>query len=300
MLNSIPLFVSLSLLACVFTASESCASDPHPRLLRVMTYNTWYVFDHGQEQAAGRAFVKSKTPDVVGLQELTNIKPAKLKELGAAWEHPNCSLLKTSGFSVGLTSRWPIEVIEKRVKDMHHGFLHAQTNGVHYFVVHLSPFKWQVRRREADVILERVVPLLKAGEQVIVLGDFNAFSPEDVQSIQANQDLVPRMRKSDQEHSHVENLSQGEIDFSVMEQFLNSGLADTGKGDTPNNPELRITFPTGILTDRKTPSEKGQRIDFILSSANLLSKVKDCRIIREGDVNHISDHYPVVTDFQLD
>lgn len=299
MLTAKLLVFALALLTGIFV-SESRASDPHPGLLRVMTYNTWYVFNEGKEQTAGKAFVKSQTPDVVGLQELTNIKPAKLQELGTAWEHPHSSLLKTSGFSVGLTSRWPIEVIEKRVKDMHHGYLHAITNGVHYFVVHLSPFKWEVRSGEAKVIVEQVSPLLKAGKKVIVLGDFNALTPDDRQWLQADKELVPKMEESDQKHDHVENLNQGEIDFSVMEAFLNSGLTDTGNSFIPKESEHRITIPTGVWTDKETPPKKGRRIDFILSSANLLSKVKNCRIVREGEVNKISDHYPVVTDFKDD
>ena len=76
-------------------------NDPHPDTLRVMSYNTWYVFAKGKEQPAGKAFVKSQTPDVVALQELTNIKPEKLQEFATAWDHPHSSLLKTNGFSVG-------------------------------------------------------------------------------------------------------------------------------------------------------------------------------------------------------
>ena len=285
-------------LTCSFAANSS-ADDPHPDLLRVMTYNTWYVFAKGNEQTAGKAFVKSQTPDVVGLQELTDIKPAKLQELATAWEHPHSSLLKTSGFSVGLTSRWPVEVVEKRVSEMHHGYLHAKTNGVHYFVVHLSPFKWEVRSRESNIILKQVAGLLDAGNKVIVLGDFNAFTPDDRQWLLANKDLIPRMKESDQKHGHVENLKEGEIDYSVMKIFLDSGLSDTTERFISKSLKHRLTLPTGVWKDKETPPEKGQRIDFILASTNLFQRVKNSRIIREGAVNRISDHYPVITDFEL-
>ena len=59
--------------------------DPHPDVLRVMTYNTWYVFAKGKEVPKGKAWVKSQTPDVVALQELTNIQPDTLRELGESW-----------------------------------------------------------------------------------------------------------------------------------------------------------------------------------------------------------------------
>ena len=264
-----------------------------------MTYNTWYVFANGDEQTAGKAFVKSQTPDVVGLQELTDIKPAKLQELATAWDHPHSSLLKTSGFSVGLTSRWPVEVVEKRLSEMHHGYLHAKTHDVHYFVVHLSPFKWEMRSREANIILKQVAGLLDAGNKVIVLGDFNAFTPDDRQWLLANKDLIPRMKESDQKHGHVENLKEGEIDYSVMKTFLDSGLRDTTERFISKSQKHRLTLPTGVWKDKKTPPEKGQRIDFILASTNLFQRVKNSRIIREGAVNRISDHYPVITDFEL-
>ena len=118
---------------------------------------------------------------------------------------------------------------------MHHGYLHAVTEGVHYFVVHLSPFKWEVRSREAKIILKQVVGLLEAGNEVVVLGDFNAFTPDDRQWLQANKDLIPKMKESDQEHGHVENLKEGAIDYSVMELFLDSGLRDTSKRFLPKS-----------------------------------------------------------------
>ncbi|MDE0859478.1 MAG: hypothetical protein OSA93_04925 [Akkermansiaceae bacterium] len=66
MLNAKYLVFALALLTCVF-ATKSSASDPHPDLLRVMTYNTWYVFNERKEETAGQAFVKSQSPDVVPL-----------------------------------------------------------------------------------------------------------------------------------------------------------------------------------------------------------------------------------------
>lgn len=277
--------------------SASYAEDPHPDTLRVMSYNTWYVFAEGKEQPAGKEFVKSYTPDVVALQELTNIKAEKLQEFATAWNHQHSSLLKTKGFSVGMTSRWPIEVIEKRLKEMHHGYLHAKSHGIHYFLVHLSPFKWEVRQRESGIISAKVKALLAKKERVIVLGDFNAVSATDKKWLDADKELVRKMEGSDAKHGHVQNLKEGKLDYSVMESFFNSGLVDTAKNHVPAGAAHRMSFPTGIFTDKKTPPGKGKRIDYILSTDDLYQNVKSCVIVREGVVNKISDHYPVITDF---
>lgn len=273
--------------------------DPHPETLRVMTYNIWYVFNHGKAQVEGKQWVASQTPDVVALQELTNIKPAKLQELATAWGHPHSSLLKTRGFSVGLTSRWPIETIEKNVEGMHHGYLHAKTGNTHYFTVHLSPFRWSVRLKEADILLSKIKPLLDRGEDVIVLGDFNACSPADKRWLAENPALLEKTATSDKKHDHVENLRDGKIDFSVMEKFLAGELSDTASGKLPENAASHTSFPTGILSNKKTAVTQGQRIDFILCSRALLQKVERAAIVTEGTVNSLSDHYPVLTDFKV-
>ncbi|MDC0302564.1 endonuclease/exonuclease/phosphatase family protein [bacterium] len=273
------------------------AGDPHPDTLRVMSYNTWYVFAEGNAQPAGKEFVRLQSPDVVALQELTNIKAAKLQGFAAAWGHRHSCLLKTRGFSVGMTSRWPIEVIEKRLEDMHHGYLHAKSHGIHYILVHLSPFKWETRKREAEIITGKAKILIQKKEKVIVLGDFNAVSTADKKWLEADDDVIPKMMKNDAKHDHVQNLRDGNLDYSVMESFFKSGLVDSAKDHVPGDAAHRMSFPTGIFTDRKTPPEKGKRIDYILSSADLYRMVKSSVIVRKGIVNKISDHYPVITDF---
>lgn len=294
------MFMSAPMILLVLALSVAIGStqDPHPNILRVMSYNTWYVFAKGQEQDAGCEFVLSQTPDVVALQELTNIQPEKLQQLASRWGHENSSLLKTSGFSVGLTSRWPIETIERRLAKMHHGYLHAKTNGVHYFVVHLSPFKWEVRKREAGILLTKIKPLIENKERVIVLGDFNAHAANDSTWLKGDEKLIRDLKKSDEQHEHVENLRDGRINYSVMELFLTSGLSDTTETHLPKTAAKRSTFTTGIWTDKETAPKTGQRIDFILASQAMQAQVQSSKIVRQGIVNKISDHYPVITDFK--
>ena len=230
--------------ACLCMASLSAQKaepDPHPDTLRVMTYNVWYAFKEGKAKAEGLEWVHSQTPDVVALQELTSIKPAELQAFATAWGHGHSALLKTSGFSVGLTSRWEIEVVEKGLEGMHHGYLHAKTNGVHYVVVHLSPFQWKVREREAGILVGKIKPLLEKKEKVIVLGDFNAFSPDDKKWLEdrKNAELLKSKKESDAMHSHVQNLKDGKFHYGVLDAFFKAGLVDTAKGHLPEKFETR-------------------------------------------------------------
>ncbi|MGB0993252.1 MAG: endonuclease/exonuclease/phosphatase family protein [Akkermansiaceae bacterium] len=297
-------FLCLSLTVALPSHAADLAptkTDPHPETLRVMTYNIWYVFAKGKQQTEGKAWINSQAPDVVALQELTNIKPQKLQELASGWGHKHSSLLKTSGFSVGLTSRWQIEVVTKKIKGMHHGYLHAKTGGVHYFVVHLSPFKWKVRQAEAEILLAEMTPLIKSGQKVIVLGDFNTVSPADKQWLESdkNAEQLASKKKSDAKHGHVQNLKNGAFDYEVMEKFFRGGLIDTADGHLAKTFAARLSIPTGIWTDKKSAVKLGERIDFILASKNLQQRVKKCQIVTAGIVNQISDHYPVITDFSL-
>ncbi len=276
------------------------AKNTSSQSFRVITYNTFYVFDHQKQIEQGKLWVRSMVPDVVALQELTNIQPEKLSELSSAWGHEHSCLLKASGFSVGITSRRPLEVVTKRIEDMHHGYLHVRIDGIHYFVVHLSPFKFKKRRQETEVLLSEILPLINDGSKVIVLGDFNAFTSEDRALLVKDESLTVKLQEQDKIHEHVQNLDQGNPDYSVIGKFLSSGLVDSARLQVPFTKEKRLTLPTGIWGDKKTSVKSGQRVDFILVTPNLSQQILDTMIPTEGAVNQISDHYPVVTDFEID
>ena len=64
-------------------------------------------------------WIKNQHADVVALQELNGQTNESFKDLAEGWGHDHAVLLKEEGFPVGLTSKMPVEVIEKRVE----GFL---------------------------------------------------------------------------------------------------------------------------------------------------------------------------------
>ena len=190
-----------------------------PQQFGVISYNILEGFtnrasDRFPEGAARRKAVSEwladQAPAIVGFQELNGYTQERLAEESHAWGHGHAATVKEGGYIVGLTSREPIEVVERHLEGMHHGLLHARTMGIDCFVVHLSPFKARHRQREAEMILQRVKIAMDGGKPVIVMGDFNAFSPADRAAHDGNTDLLKRMRGSDDRHDHVQNLVDGQ------------------------------------------------------------------------------------------
>ena len=97
--------------------------------LKVMTYNIWNGYDWGKDEtrrAEVTGWIKRQDPDIVALQELCEYTSGKLEKDASFWGHPYSELLKTTGYSVGITSRYPIEVRDKIRDGMHHGFGHKR------------------------------------------------------------------------------------------------------------------------------------------------------------------------------
>ncbi|SHJ74816.1 Exonuclease III [Rubritalea squalenifaciens DSM 18772] len=291
------------LLVCGFCLGGSVRAEvgsgsPQAKVFRVMTYNIWNVFDNKNQLENGVRWIKEQDVDVLALQELTNVKPEFLGSIAKRWGHEYSALLKTSGYSVGLTSRTPIEIRDKRLKGMHHGYLHASTANLEVFVVHLSPFKYEVRTREAEILVEQIKPLLEQKKRVIVMGDFNALSPSDRLFLDKNEEALKAASETDTKHAHVQNLKDGKFDYGVMAHFLNAGLHDVVDKQLPLNAVDRVTCPTGIFADKKTVPANGQRVDFILVSPNLYHRISKSFIPRDEILNRISDHYPVSVEFK--
>ena len=290
--------VFISVVGC--SAPRAGGSGPDsPDVMRVATYNTYYVFNKGTEIEAGTDWLAAQAFDIVALQELTNISHDRLAELALGWGHEHSALLKTSGFSVGLTSNRPIETVSRMVDGLHHGMLHVRVSGIDVLVVHLSPFRWEVRQSEAALILEYLRPLQVEGRHVIVLGDFNALSADDRALLAAQPELLEKHRESDETHGHVENLRDEQFDFSVMQAFLNAGLSDVSLPFFEKVPDVRWTYPTGIWDEEEhKPPVGGSRIDYVLMNDALAARVVHARVVRQGVVNRVSDHYPVVVDLR--
>jgi len=86
-----------------------------------------------------------------------------------------------------------------------------------------------------------------------------------------------------------------------MSRFLQFPLFDVTQWFSPA--DARSSIPTAILSrGRIQPAELTtlrRRIDYILVSRELGKEVVSARVINQGVVDRLSDHYPVIATFSL-
>lgn len=291
------------LLFICFLFALSANAQPK-ETVKVISYNIWNGFDWGNDETRRAELVNwmsEQKPDVVGLQELCKYSDKKLTEDAGGWGHNYSVLLKKSGYSVGLTSKYPIEVVEKIFDGMHHGALHCKTAGMDVFVVHFSPSSYKKRREEATIILQKLEKVAETNSNYLVMGDFNALSPFDA-DLYENEILLNRYRKSNVDKPETGNLADSEFDFAVLSGFLSFPLIDICQKYT-NGMAERGSFPGRSLGKINKESdeelvERMERIDYILVSPDLGKNAISGQVFN-GEANwYMSDHYPVGVEFE--
>ena len=261
--------IAASLLGCSAFAEVT-------ETFKIVNWNVLYGFNHKKSVKQGANWIKKQAADVVALQELNGHNQVGFKELAAEWRHDHAAILKKGGFPVGLTSNQPIEVIERRVKDFHHGYLHCKTHGIHFFVVHFWPGKYW----EADWILDKTAPLIERGEKVIILGDFNGNSRKDEDFLIANATLRKR-------------------DYTFVDKVEAKGFVDIVH---KHDPEAKISQPSSITIPRWTKDLKElklkrYRIDFVFADKSFAEQSYSGTISLGREIETISDHYPIIVEF---
>jgi exodeoxyribonuclease-3 len=243
--------VAFFVILIAFQVKPTTISETKP--LKVISYNIWNGFDWGKDTDRKANFidwVNTQKPDVFALQELCGYTQEKLLEDAKKWGHNYAEILKTSGYSVGVTSNKPIEVKEKILDDMHHGALHCMVNDIDFIVIHFSPFSHQKRHEEATIILDKLSKLSEDQNKYIVLGDFNALSPFDADLYKRKSDMIASMKASEIQHSHVRNLLNDELEFGVIGSLLGYPLIDVTQKYISSWDD-KVSCPTQVFETEK-------------------------------------------------
>ena len=278
--------------------------------LKVISYNIWNGFDWGKDTEREKAMVdwlREQDADVIGFQELNAFTPEKLAQLANQWGHPYSLLLKEDGYPIGITSKTPLELKSRMLGGFWHGMLHAKTRNLDFLVVHLSPHDWEFRRSEAEIISTYIDNVLVANQQdkFMVLGDFNAHSPFDAVFDAKNSETLTQYQKADslrfaeKGSAAYQTLRDGAFDYSVISRFLSLPLIDVVQLHLDE--DKKKSFPTPLVTGDMSPAQLEkyqQRIDYILVSPFFESRCTYAEIINTGIPDGLSDHYPVVANFQ--
>lgn len=307
------MLVGLGLLAMATGwAGEDAGGTPPAKPFRLISYNVLEGFrDAAPRRLAVATWLAGQAPDVVAFMELNGYTEERLREEAKAWGHPHAVLLKEKGYPTGLTSRTPISDVRRVLDGFHHGVIQARTAGIVFYVVHLSPSDSRVRRREAGQILEGhprkgdgpalvgALAALAANEAVVVLGDFNALSPDDREYHQTS-GLFEVTRHGDTTNPKRHNLGEdGKLDFRVLERFGEAKFVDVvrRKHDQPGD---LLTCPTPLDKPALTPQELKplqKRIDYILASPGLAATCLRADVLNSAAMDRLSDHYPLLADF---
>lgn len=284
--------------------TDSMGSITENDTLTVLTYNIWNGFDWGKDTIRRKKiqqWIKNQRPSVVALQELCAYTPQKLQEDADSWGHAYSVLLKTSGYSVGLTSEFPILVKEKLLDGLHHGALHCETAGIDFLVVHLHPGSIKSRKQETEILVHKLKEISKENPKYIILGDFNSHSPFDADQYDPDGYLMTRLQTSNADKGIAGNIFMNDLDYGVMSSFLAFPVYDVLRKYAKGMKE-RGSFPGRVLAPINNEStdqlvSRLERIDYILVSPSLNEKCIDAKV-NNGRKNWLlSDHYPVQAKF---
>ncbi|WP_010285476.1 endonuclease/exonuclease/phosphatase family protein [Bacillus timonensis] len=216
--------------------------------------------------------------DVVGFNELNDWTEVEFQR-----EMDNCGYpftclfqMDSSPYFIGVAAKSPITLINKlEDSPFYHGMLHVKVHHINFLVTHLCPFESVKREKEAEAIVKYIHPFQ---EPVIVMGDFNTFSPLDQDFYELDK-ILARERKVMQ---HIQN---GKINYRPMEILLEAGLHDINDEE-----KLDFSMPTEI-SNSKDPFYS--RLDYVLVNDYLLKKNPTAKVLRNTEVAKLSDHYPI-------
>lgn len=267
-------------------------------MFRVISYNLWDGFTSKPEPRRERwlQWMKEQRPDVAALQELNGYTAGRLAAEAQGWGHGYSVLLKEDGYATGLTSRTPITEVTRIREGMHHGLLRGKIRGMYFYVIHFHPSDYQRRIEEAALLLDDVARLPDLDPRVVLIGDFNGFSPADRFHYETDPDLEPFFAMLDKRHPGAKNLNAGRLDYGGMERILDAGFVDLVARFRPPGTFLG-TFPTELRREEDHGTDR--RIDYVLVSRNLVGSAHSAMIIRNDSTALLSDHYPLMAEFNL-
>lgn len=196
-----------------------------------------------------------------------------------------------------MTSRFPITEVKRIREGMHHGLLRGKICGIYVYVIHFHPRHFERRIEEARLLKKDVALLPESDPRIVLVGDFNGFSPADKAYYDNDKELEPFFTMLDQRHPGSRHLNEGKLDYGGLEEILNAGYVDLVARFRPADAPFVGTFPTELCREENHGTDR--RIDYILVSSNLAESARSATIVRDETTAMLSDHYPVVAELDL-
>jgi len=269
--------------AIVFTINFAGHAQKLP--LKVLSYN---VLKGLQSDSLNMKrfvnWVKVKDPDIIFFQEMNGFTQRSLESFAYTYGHPYAVIAKETGYSVAITSRYPIVDVQKVMDNMWHGYISANIEGIRVFAVHLSPFVYQKRLLEVGQVLAHAA-LFPKTTPVIIAGDFNSYQARD--SVNYTMGALAAQVKREVVNPEIRNLNKGRFDYSVTAEMERHGYRDAVN-------LLSKAFNYTMPTKKYDAAFKSKiRIDYIWMNRILQKKVDGAEVIYDELTDEMSDHYPV-------
>lgn len=259
---------------------------------RVVTYNVLYGFSdvkatyeniellRGESRKKAVSYwLQLQAPSIVAMQELKGFDSNSFLRFSHNWGHTNAVMSKSSsGKSVGISARCKVKLISDQLPGLDAGFIHGFSEGMHIINVHLSSRSYRERLSELSIVLSYIDQTIDSGQPVLLLGDFNAFSRYDVQEMggRSYETILERYIKRDLKGQA--NLANDDFDYSVIESVLGANFINTYK---------------------QSSLQPTRRIDYIFhKNIKKSSKISSHWFVNQP-MSKLSDHYPLVADFDI-
>ena len=266
--------------------------------MKLISYNVLYGFNHGKAVKMGSQWLKEQNADMIALQEVKGFDTQSFSKLAKTWGHDFSYFYKRQpGLPLAFSSKQPISEVAELDEGVKRGFLLLKSGGVYFVVVHMTSQRLSARQTETAYISSTIKRLLKDKKPLVVLGDFNAMSSLDQGHLLKQKVLLKQMRENPKKR---QNLNNNEFDTSILKVFYELGLRDTCYEKLQGSVSLEGSFPSMLLEKISTKDiqkKAFQRIDFILTSSDLAERAKRADIPKDGILDKISDHYPVIAEF---
>lgn len=146
--------------------------------------------------------------------------------------------------------------------------------------VHLDPWQEASRVRELDRLLrtiDRTIP-------TILTGDFNSLSRRDGYG----PDILTEMQRRG-----ITKYGRNELEYGVCDYLEQAGFVDVAA----KLGHMQPTVPTASTQDKD--HEVPVRIDYVFATPDIAEFARSVEVLSTDLTNSISDHYPLVVDFDI-
>ncbi|QLQ40082.1 endonuclease/exonuclease/phosphatase family protein [Micromonospora robiginosa] len=262
-------------------------------MLRVMT---WNIRTGGRDRDGTDrrdrivSVVTAQRPDVLALQELRGLD-GTLGGLARRVDMTPHLARSCFGQPVAVLVRPPLRVLAAGSvrRPFHHAAARVRiatpAGPLTVVSTHLNPYSGRRRRIEAGWLAAAV--RRGGGELALLAGDLNTLEPA-VDHADRLAGLAAAYRRR-----HLRRDGRT-VDTRAVARLLDGGLVDLwprAGGDATGG----LTVPTG----HGGAEFAGMRLDYLLATPALADRVRAVRVIRGGDAETASDHYPVLAELDL-